>query len=100
MLTVIDEHSLECLAIVVERRLQSDDVLECLAELFVKHGPPEHIRSDNGSEFTAKVVPNGSNGSGCRRFLSNVAVLWRTVISRVSMARSERNCSMVRFSIP
>jgi putative transposase len=56
MLTVIDEYSRECLAIVVERRLQSDDVLSCITELFVKHGPPEHIRSDNGSEFTARVV--------------------------------------------
>ena len=56
MLTVIDEYSRECLAIVVERRLQSDDVLGCLTELFIQHGPPEHIRSDNGSEFTAKVV--------------------------------------------
>jgi putative transposase len=56
MLTVTDEYSRECLAIVVERRLQSDDVLSCITELFVKHGPPEHIRSDNGSEFTARVV--------------------------------------------
>ena len=56
MLTVIDEYSRECLAIVVEQRLQSDDVLSCITELFVKHGPPEHIRSDNGSEFTARVV--------------------------------------------
>ena len=56
MLTVIDEYSRECLAIVVGRRLQSDDVLSCITELFVKHGPPEHIRSDNGSEFTARVV--------------------------------------------
>jgi putative transposase len=56
ILTVLDEYSRECLAIVVERRLQSDDVLSCLTELFVKHGPPGHIRSDNGSEFTAKVV--------------------------------------------
>lgn len=56
ILTVIDEYSRECLAIVVERRLQSDDVLNCLTELFVKHGSPEHIRSDNGPEFTAKVV--------------------------------------------
>ena len=56
ILTVIDEYSRECLAIVVERRLQSDDVLSCITELFVKHGPPEHIRSDNGSEFTARVV--------------------------------------------
>ena len=53
---MIDEYSRECLAIVVERRLQSDDVLSCLADLFIKHGSPEHIRSDNGSEFTARVV--------------------------------------------
>jgi transposase InsO family protein len=56
MLTVIDEHSRECLAIVVARSLRSDDVLECLTELFVQHGPPAHLRSDNGPEFTAKVV--------------------------------------------
>ena len=56
MLTVIDEFSRECLAIVVERRLQSDDVLSCLTDLFVMHGVPEYIRSDNGSEFTARVI--------------------------------------------
>jgi len=56
LLTVIDEHSRECMAIEVERRLRSDDVLACLADLFVEHGPPEHIRSDNGSEFTATAV--------------------------------------------
>ncbi len=27
-----------------------------LAELFVDRGPPDHIRSDNGAEFTAKAV--------------------------------------------
>jgi putative transposase len=56
LLTVMDEYSRECLAIVVERRLRADDVLECLAGLFVRHGVPEYIRSDNGSEFTAKAV--------------------------------------------
>jgi len=53
---VIDDYSRESLAIVVERGLRSDDVLDCLTELFLKHGPPEHIRSDNGSEFTARVT--------------------------------------------
>jgi hypothetical protein len=47
MLTITDEFSRRCLAIVVARRLRSDDVLHCLSELFVIHGPPEHIRSDN-----------------------------------------------------
>ena len=65
ILTVIDEYSRECLAIVVERRLGSDDVLECLAGLFVRHGVPEYLRSDNGSEFTAKAV---------RQWLSRIGV--------------------------
>jgi transposase InsO family protein len=56
MLTVIDEFTRESLAIEVERRLRSDDVLHLLADLFVRHGPPDHIRSDNGSEFTARAV--------------------------------------------
>ena len=56
MLTVIDEFPRECLAIEVARRLRHDDVLACLTELFTKHGPPGHIRSDNGSEFTATAV--------------------------------------------
>lgn len=56
MLVVIDEFTRRCLAIVVARRLRSDDVLHCLAELFANHGPPEHIRSDNGPEFIAKNV--------------------------------------------
>ena len=56
MLTVIDEFTRESLAIEVERRLRSDDVLHCLARLFAERGPPQYIRSDNGSEFTANAV--------------------------------------------
>jgi transposase InsO family protein len=56
MLTVIDEFTRECLAIVVARRLTSDDVLAALTALFVERGPPEHIRSDQGPEFIAMVV--------------------------------------------
>jgi putative transposase len=56
MLTIIDEFSRKCLAIVVARRLNSDDVLAALTELFVEHGPPVFIRSDNGGEFTAQAV--------------------------------------------
>jgi transposase InsO family protein len=56
MLTVIDEYTKECLAIVVARRLRADDVLAALADLFVERGPPDHIRSDNGPEFAAKAV--------------------------------------------
>ena len=56
MLTIIDEYSRECLAILVARRLAADDVLQQLTELFVERGPPDHIRSDNGPEFAAAAV--------------------------------------------
>ena len=56
ILTVVEEYSRECLAIVVARRLRSTEVLETLAELFVTHGVPAHIRSDNGPEFTATLI--------------------------------------------
>lgn len=56
MLTVIDEYTRECLGLPVARRLKSDDVLAVLADLFVGRGPPEHIRSDDGPEFTATAV--------------------------------------------
>jgi putative transposase len=53
---VIDEYSHECLAIRVARRMTAHDVLWVLADLFLEHGIPEHIRSDNGPEFVATAV--------------------------------------------
>jgi transposase InsO family protein len=56
MLTIIDEYSRECLAIEVARKLNSMNVIECLADLFVRRGTPDFLRSDNGVEFTAGIV--------------------------------------------
>ena len=56
LLTIVDEYTRECLAVDVARRLNSQDVLARLAELFVRRGVPVHIRSDNGPEFTARAV--------------------------------------------
>ena len=56
LLTVLDEHTRQCLAIKVARRTRAHAVIEMLTDLFVHHGPPKHLRSDNGPEFTAKVV--------------------------------------------
>ena len=56
ILTVLEEYSRECLAIVVAQRLRSLEVLETLAELFVTCGVPVHLRSDNGPEFTATLI--------------------------------------------
>ena len=56
ILTVIDEFTRECLALPTARRLRSNDILACLTDLFSRHGPPDHIRSDNGPEFVATAV--------------------------------------------
>lgn len=56
LLTVLDEYTRECLAIRVERRMRSVQVLETLFDLFLERGIPEYIRSDNGPEFAARAV--------------------------------------------
>ena len=65
LLTVLDEYTRQCMAIKVGRRTRAHDILEILADLFAHHGPPEYLRSDNGPEFTAKLV---------RRWLARVGV--------------------------
>jgi transposase InsO family protein len=55
-LTVVDEYTRECLSLRTGYRLQADDVMAALTELFATRGIPDHIRSDNGSEFTAKSI--------------------------------------------
>ena len=66
LLTIIDEFTRECLAIGVGRRIRSDDVLFILTELFMKGRTPDYIRSDNGSELTAKAA---------REWLSRMGVI-------------------------
>ena len=46
--------------------MNHQDVLERLAELFVGRGVPEYLRSDNGSEFTARVVRHWLKAVGVR----------------------------------
>ena len=40
----------------VDRHFRSMDVLHVLTDLFIWHGPPNYIRSDNGCQFIAKAV--------------------------------------------
>jgi putative transposase len=56
MLTLLDEHTRECLAIHVAWSIRAVDVIKALAQAMSRHGTPEHIRSDNGSEFIAYAL--------------------------------------------
>ena len=65
ILNIIDEYTRECLAILVARKIRNQDVIDLLFHLFIFRGSPEHIRSDNGPEFTARAI---------RRWLSRLGI--------------------------
>jgi transposase InsO family protein len=56
ILNITDEFTRECLAILVARQIKTQDVIDLLSQLFIYRGVPEHIRSDNGPEFTANAI--------------------------------------------
>jgi transposase InsO family protein len=73
---IIDEYTRECLATLVDRKLKSEDVLDQLFNLFVFRGIPEHIRSDNGSEFTARAVRKWLNRMGVKTLFIEPGSPW------------------------
>jgi len=65
ILNIIDEYTRESVGVKVERKIKAQDVIDKLFDLFILRGVPEHIRSDNGPEFTDKAV---------RKWLSRLGV--------------------------
>jgi len=66
ILNIIDEFTRECLAILVARKITSQDVINILFHLFIFRGIPGYIRSDNGPEFTARAVRRWLNRLGVK----------------------------------
>ena len=68
--------SLISLAILVERSITSQDVIDQLFNLFVFRGIPGHIRSDNGSEFTAQAIRRWLNRLGVKTLFIEPGSPW------------------------
>jgi putative transposase len=66
MLNIIDEYTRECLAIRVDRKITANGVIDTLADVFIKRGTPQFIRSDNGPEFVAQLVRDALQHMGVR----------------------------------
>ena len=90
MLNLIDEYTRECLAIRVERRLNSRDVIETLADVMITHGIPEYIRSDNGPEFVAKDLRQWLADTGARTLYIEPGIPWENGYCEASTA----SCAM------
>lgn len=66
ILNIIDENTHECLASIPRRSWRNNDIIEVLSGLMLLKGTPEYLRSDNGSEFTARKL---------RKWLQNAGVI-------------------------
>jgi hypothetical protein len=88
-LVIVDEFTRECLCLHADRNIKSDDVINELAKLFATRGLPNHIRIDNGSEFTATVIRSWFEKLGLDVLYVEQVVPGRTVMSRASTAAFE-----------
>ena len=92
LLTIIDEHSRECLAIDVGRKLTSEEVMWRLPQLFIDRGPPAYQRCDNGGEFTATAVRKWLGRVGVARSTSSRAAPGRMAAANRPTPSSGMSC--------
>lgn len=56
ILTLMDEHTRECLATHAAWSIRAVDVITVVEAAIARYGAPEHLRSDNGPEFIAYCI--------------------------------------------
>jgi transposase InsO family protein len=76
ILAIIDEFTRECLATMVAPSMPASIVVESLKWLFLVRGIPKYIRSDNGTEFVAKLVCQWLEESGCQTLFISPGNPW------------------------
>ncbi len=76
ILNILDEFTRQCLSIKVSRKISSQDVIDELFNLFIFRGIPEHVRSDNGPEFTARAVRKWLNRLGVKNLFIERGSPW------------------------
>jgi len=76
ILNIIDEFTRECLSSFVARKITTQDVIDQLFHLFVFRGIPDHIRSDNGPEFTARSIRKWLNRLGVKTLFIEPGSPW------------------------
>jgi len=91
LLTILDEHTRECHVLWAERALKAADVLHWLQQAVAKHGAPEFLRSDNGSEFIAKIVQRWLKEHRIKTIHIEPGSPWQNGLWKVSMAGSGTN---------
>ena len=76
ILNILDEYTRECLAMLIDRKITNQDVIDLLFWLFIIRGIPKHIRSDNGPEFTARALRKWLNQLGVKTLFIEPGSPW------------------------
>lgn len=92
ILSVLDEYTRECLAIVSARSIPSRDVVQLLEWLFLLHGTPAHIRSDNGPEFVARRVRQWLEKRQCETIFITPGSPWENPYIESFIGTLRREC--------
>jgi putative transposase len=76
MLTLIDEHTRECLAVHVDWSIRAVDVITIVEAAMVRYGVPTHLRSDNGPEFIAYASQDGLQAKSVKTIYITPGAPW------------------------
>lgn len=78
LLSIIDEHSRECLLLEAAHSFPATRVIDCLERLLVTTGRcPRHLRSDNGPEFIAREVRQWLEQAGVKAHYIDPGAPWQ-----------------------
>ncbi|MDI1315594.1 DDE-type integrase/transposase/recombinase, partial [Prosthecobacter sp.] len=97
-LPICDEFTRESVALEVEWRMESADVVRVLAAAMAQRGAPKYIRSDNGPEFIAHKVRDWISAQGFETRCIEPGSPCRTPAARASTAGCVTNCSTWKAS--
>src|SRR5262249_53487940 len=74
--SLVDEYTRECLALEVNRRMTSREIIDVLSDLLAVRGVPGHIRSDNGPEFIAQAIRRWLERTGVKTLYVEPGAPW------------------------
>ena len=91
-LTIIDEGSHYCIAIVAGRRLGARAVVPALQRAIALHGAPRFLRCDNGGEFIARLLQDGLKQAGMRTRCTEPGSPWQNGVNESFNGRFRDEC--------
>ena len=91
-LSVVDEFTKECLALVAARSLPGAEVLRVLSHLVARYGAPRYLRSDNGPEFIARRVRRWLAQSGIVTAYIDPGKPWQNGVGESFHSRLRDEC--------